>query len=481
MKLISVAVVVFIISTIVIGLWTYVKIKGQALNYYKAGTNMPVWVIGITLCAQAFDANGSIGNAALTYEQGFWAGATIPIGLAACLFITGLLFAKPLHKMHLMTLPDFYRRRYCNRTETLVVISLLASNIVLVAGNLAGLGLLLSMIFGVNYLIMLIVISSCILIYALTGGLYSTISTSVLQVSIFIIGIFSAFFWLTINFGFSTLMKDVPINFKDLSGLIISSNGAYINWATFFALALGDIVAIDFIQRVISADSPDAAQKGCYIGSFLTLVVGLMVSFVGLYSFYLNKAVSTDLLINIAVNDLPIIFGGLLILGVIAASMSTAAGVILDLANIVTRNLLQRRIKIGWNDKIILFFSRLVAIPTMAIAVIFAYFRPEPGILLKLAFDIVLSGCFVPLTLGIYWKRANAPAAIVSVIIGGVLRILLYYIVPTFYIGWDTIIPPIISLIAFVIVANLTQHTFKPMPEALNYIPTDEELIKGIY
>ncbi len=103
--MIETAIILFIAATLAIGIRTYVKIGGQATNYYVAGNSMPAWVIGITLCAQAFDANGSVGNASLSFSDGFWAGAAIPIGLAACLFITGFFFAKPIHRMHLMTLP----------------------------------------------------------------------------------------------------------------------------------------------------------------------------------------------------------------------------------------------------------------------------------------------------------------------------------------------------------------------------------------
>ena len=59
---------------------------------------------------------------------------------------------------------------------------MMVSNIVLVAGNLAGLGLLLKMVFGVPYLPMVAAMAICILTYAVSGGLYATITTSVLQV-----------------------------------------------------------------------------------------------------------------------------------------------------------------------------------------------------------------------------------------------------------------------------------------------------------
>ena len=135
MLTIQIAVILFVTITILIGFWSFFKIKGRAINYYKAGAIMPAWVVGITLCAQAFDANGAMGSAAMSYEAGFWAGSSIPIGLGISLFITGFFFARPIHRMNLMTLPDFYNRRYDKHTETAASISMLFSNIILIAGN----------------------------------------------------------------------------------------------------------------------------------------------------------------------------------------------------------------------------------------------------------------------------------------------------------------------------------------------------------
>ena len=289
MLTIQIAVILFVTITILIGFWSFFKIKGRAINYYKAGAIMPAWVVGITLCAQAFDANGSMGSAAMSYEAGFWSGASIPIGLGICLFITGFFFARPIHRMNLMTLPDFYNRRYDKHTETAASISMLFSNIILIAGNLAGLGLLFSLIFNVSYLFMLISIAIIILMYATTGGFIASVSTSVFQVFVFIIGILLSFFWLTTEFGWAKMMAEVPDTYKNLDGLFKIKNGSLANWAAIVSMALGDIVAIDFIQRVISSKSPQSAQKGCYFGGILTLVVGIPTALIGLYAFHLDK------------------------------------------------------------------------------------------------------------------------------------------------------------------------------------------------
>jgi Na+/proline symporter len=479
MSFAGLAVILFIGLTLVVGIRTYKKIKGSAANYYVAGNAMPVAIVGITLCAQAFDANGSMGNASLSFSNGLWAGAVIPIGLASCLFLTGRFFARPLHKMRLLTLADFYRRRYDNNSETLATLLMMMSNIVLVAGNLAGLGLLLKLVFGTPYLPMVAAIAVCILAYAISGGLYATITTSVLQVGMFIVSIGAAFIWLTGAVGWDAYFASVPSSSFGLDQLFAAERGALVNWAALGSLALGDVVAIDFIQRVISAKSPRDASRGCYLGGSITLVVGLLVSLIGLSAYYFGKEESRFLLADLAINDMPMMVGVAVLLGIIAASMSTASGVVLDLANLITRNLFQRYSKTVWDNATMLRISRWIALPTMGAAVVFAYIRPEPGILLILAFDIVLAGCFVPLTLGLFWSRANTPGAIASIVAGTSARIALHWLVPENLKGLDTLMAPVVGLVAFVVVSLLTQRQFPPRPEALNEIPTDEELVAG--
>jgi Na+/proline symporter len=479
MNTMGIIVIIFTLLTMLIGFWTYYQVKGRAVNYYKAGAMMPVWVVGFTLCAQAFDANGSIGTTGMSYADGFWTGASIPIGLAACLFITGLFFAKPIHRMNLMTLADFYHRRYSQTTETLAVLSMLASNIILIAGNLAGLGLLYGMVFGVDYLPMLLLVGGCILAYAITGGLFASIATSVFQVAVFSIAMLLAFVWLTMHYGWSSLMADVPETHKYFVGLTSPEHGAYLNWAALLSLGIGDVIAIDFMQRVISARSPETAQKGCFMGGLMTLIVGIPTAFIGLYAFHIKGLASDNVLVNLAMNNLPFFIGALLILGIIAASMSTAAGVILALANMLTRNLMQRYTSKVWDDHILLHFSRLISIPTMLAAVIFAYYIPEPGLLLILAFDVVLAGCFIPFVLGIYWNKANTAAAISAIIIGAITRLALHFTIPESLAGFDTMIPPVVSLFVFVSVALLTQASSPPNITVFAHVPTEKELVEA--
>jgi Na+/proline symporter len=114
-----------------------------------------------------------------------------------------------------------------------------------------------------------------------------------------------------------------------------------------------------------------------------------------------------------------------------------------------------------------LFLSRALALPTAIAAAWIAYVRPEPGILLVVAFDIVFAGCVIPLFFGVYWKRATQAGAIASIAMGTLARLICYFAVPAVWAGLDTLLPPVVSAIAFVTVSMLTEPSAELRTESL--------------
>ncbi|TLY11374.1 MAG: hypothetical protein E6K88_01775, partial [Thaumarchaeota archaeon] len=181
---------------------------------------------------------------------------------------------------------------------------------------------------------------------------------------------------------------------------------------------------------------------------------------------------------ELALNHMPFAVGAALLMGVLGASMSTANGGLLAISSVISRNLIQRDILRGWmkkpglEDKKLLMTTRIFTIPMMIAAFLLAYQIPQPGIYLIVAFDIVFAGALAPLTLGLFWKKANMPAAIASLIAGTTLRLILYFLMsdPTYtlwqidgiptYAGLDTMIPPPISFAIFIGVALATQKRY---------------------
>ena len=109
------------------------------------------------------------------------------------------------------------------------------------------------------------------------------------------------------------------------------------------------------------------------------------------------------------------------------------------------------------------------------------YFLPAPGIYLILAFDVVFAGAFAPLTFGLFWRKANMPAAIASLVVGTALRLYLFIVMPEELAGLDTMIPPVVAFALFIVVAYATQGKYpgKARHGVLDYVPPEEDLISG--
>jgi Na+/proline symporter len=267
------------------------------------------------------------------------------------------------------------------------------------------------------------------------------------------------------------------------------------------------------MERVFASKDPETARRGCLWGAGFTLMLGLAASFIGLMAFQFLPEVDDprSVIVLASTTAMPLVIGLFVMAGVIGAGLSTANGGALAVSAVFGRNILHRNIllplhrrrarKLGvsveelavdWHvlDRRLLWWARLMLIPVMAFSVWLAYVKPEPGIMLVLAFDVVFAGCLVPLTLGIYWKKANAYGALAAVIVGSILRLILFFSVGNpafgiFYIpehlaGLDTLIPPVVSLIVMVPVCLLTQKQDPPKHEVIFESPTEDEVARAI-
>ncbi len=488
----GIAVAVFIIITLAVGVFAGRLVKNSGKRLIVAGKSLPLFMVGTMLAAQAVDGNSSLGNVALVFEFGFWAGAVIPIGLGLCLFVTAAFYAKPLNKMSMITLPDFYFRRFGNGAEGISGILMIISFLILVAGNLAASGFILEVVFGINYFYGIAISAIVVVIYTVAGGLFASAYTNLFQVYLAIGAFWAGFLFFYGGFAdtpWDVIYNNAPPEFMDLSGLYDMANGALINWGAILALGLGDIIALDFMERVFSAKNPKTAQRGALMGGALTMFTVIPTSMLGIVAFfYLPADTIPDLALPLLSTEiLPFAIGAAILMGVVGASMSTASGGLLAISSVISRNLMQRIIrrrwmgKPNWSDSQLLKVTRIVIIPMMIVGVIIGYFVPAPGIYLILAFDIMFAGAFAPLTFGLFWKKSNMPAAIAALLVGSILRFAFFFTMPEEWAGLDTMIAPVVSVIIFIIVALATQNKYpgKARHDVRDYVPPEEDVIAG--
>ena len=501
MSAMGIALIIFIAFFVLLGVGMVRFVRGSGKRYIVCGKSLPFFFVGTMLLAQAIDANGSIGCASGAYAYGFWAGFAFPLGVAVCLVITALVFAKPLNRMNLLTLPDFFFRRYDSKTEFIVSILMCISFVILVAGNFSGSAWILTVVYDMDYLWALIIISTLIFVYTIFGGLFSCAATDIVQIYPALIGFIGCVIYLANTYGLDFFLDAIPPSYIDLSGLTQMSNGALATWGAIVAVGVGDVVALDFMERVFAAKSPRTAQVACWYAAGITLIMGLCCAILGLMGIALFPDIADQRMVMplIAMEHMPFILGLLMVAGVIGCGASTANGGILGVATVMGRNIVQKNI-LRWVrerkgetlvvehtdearrkfDAKLLLISRIMAVPVLIMGIWLAYVKPEPGILLALAFDVVLAGCFMPLLLGVHWEKTNTPGALAGIITGSALRLYLHFTIPEDLVGLETIVSPLVSLAFTVVVSLMTQKTHAPKHHVVSEVPDDADVLAGV-
>jgi len=141
-----VAIAIFVL----VGFSTVYFVKDKSVNYFVAGRSLPLWVIIATLASQSLDSNAILGNVDLSYKYHFWDGAVLPIGLGLSLILNGLFLAGKINNDGALTLPDVFAKRYGKMVELLVSLCTIISFLCLLAGNLVGMGAIISYVLGIS-------------------------------------------------------------------------------------------------------------------------------------------------------------------------------------------------------------------------------------------------------------------------------------------------------------------------------------------
>ncbi|WP_165065550.1 sodium:solute symporter family transporter [Marisediminicola senii] len=430
--MIIIGVGITVLAVLIVGIVVARKVDGDSANFLVAGRQLGVPLVAVSLTAAAVDSNATVGNTDLTSQFGFWSGASLALGLALCLLLTGLFLAKPMNAMKLLTLADFFRIRYNRPTEVVASVIMILAFITLLAGNLVACGFLLERFANIPYTWGVVLAVALVLAYTIGGGLFSDAYTAAIQTAITVVASIALLAWVALSYGIVIPEGMGPF---DLGQLTDSAQGAPINWATLIALGIGDIVAIDFMQRIFGAKSPKVAQQACFIGAAATAGIGTIFALV---------ALTASAVLGITVDDGPILFtlldeyappllAILVLSGIVAASFSTASGAILATSAIAVRNIFNVRRSVTTGADPLLRWTRIAMVPIVITAVFLAMRVSQTGILLTLAFDLMLACLAAPFILGVFWRRPGVSAALAAAGVGFVVRMTLLALTPTLY------------------------------------------------
>jgi SSS family solute:Na+ symporter len=421
-------VLLYLLASIAIGLYAARRVRNST-DYVVAGRRLPLYITIATVFATWFGSETVFGISATFLEGGLNAITADPFGSSMCLILVGVFFARPLYRMNLLTIGDYYRRRYNRPVEVATSLAIVLSYLGWVSAQLIALGLVFSLLTGgaITMAQGILLGASIVLIYTLFGGMWSVALTDFFQMTIICLGM------LYIGFVVSDLAGGVGVvvNHAADSGKFgfwpqLTAKDVIAFIAAWVTIGLGSIPQQDVFQRVMSAKDENTAARGSIIGGSLYFVFAFIPVFLAYSAFLIDPAMveqtlqedSQLILPNLILTHTPLFAQVMFFGAVLSAIMSTASGTLLAPAATFTENILKGFFP-NMRDKQFLFALRVVVVCFAACVTLFAINSDSTIFeMVESAYKVTLSAAFVPLAFGVYWKRATTQGAALAIIFG---------------------------------------------------------------
>jgi len=421
-------VIAYLVLSVAIGLYAATRVH-NARDYIAAGRNLPMPVVLAMVFATWFGAETVLGISATFLDEGFRGLISDPLGASICLVLFGLVFARPLYRMNLLTLGDFFRVRYNRPTELVLSICIVISYLGWVAAQITALGLVFNVL-SEDVLSMsqgMLIGAGVVLVYTLFGGMWSVAMTTFVQMIVIVIGLLLV----SSNAaeqagGVATVIAKAHAEgkFAFLPSLDLIDMLGWI--AALFTMALGSIPQQDVFQRVNSSKNEKVAIWATTLGG----VAYFFFASVPLFLAYSANLIDHDMVERLSevdsqlilptmiLNHMPfylqvIFFGALL-----SVIMSTASGTLLAPSVTFSENVLRPYFP-KMTDTQFLWTTR-ATVATFTVIVTSYAIATEATIhtMVENAYRITLAGAFVPLAAGLFWKRASNLGAGLAVTLG---------------------------------------------------------------
>ena len=428
MNILLIFVGLYLLVSVSLGLYAATRVKNSS-DYANAGRSLPLPVVIATVFATWFGSETVLGIPARFAEQGLSGTVEDPFGASLCLIFVGLFFARKLYRLNLLTIGDYFKQRYNRPVEVIASLCIVISYLGWVSAQITALGLVLSVLTNgaISMSTGMIAGAAIVLVYTLFGGMWSVALTDAFQMSLIVIGMVYIAWEIAGDAGGA---QAVIQHASDAGKLRFFPEPTLAAWLGFVGMGvtimLGSIPQQDVFQRVMSARSENVAVAGAVIGGSLYFFLAFIPMFLVYAAQIIDPVMYTTLIVEdsqlilprLILEHTPILAQILFFGALLSAIMSTASGTLLAPSITLTENIIREMFPM--NDQQLLLTTRIVVVCFTIVVTTFALLSQGMPIyeMVGNSYKVPLVGAFIPLVMGLYWKRATAQGALTSVIGG---------------------------------------------------------------
>ena len=422
-------VIAYLLVTIAIGLVAAKRVKTSA-DFAIAGRHLPLAMIVTTTFATWFGAETVLGIPAKFVNSGLNGVVEDPFGAGSCLILVGLFFAGKLYRMNLLTISDYYRERYGRSVEVICSIIIMVSYLGWVSAQVTALGLVFNLLSGgvisMPWGMTIGVVS--VLAYTLFGGMWSVAITDFMQMIILVVGLAVLAVYAGDQAGGADKVIALAVS-QDLFKFLPEPNMKDILFflAAAITIMFGSIPQQDVFQRVMSANSLNAATKGPIIGGICYILFAFVPMFLVVSALIIMPEQAAQLieedpqkvLPTLVMTQMPFIMQVLFFGALLSAIKSCASATLLAPSITFTENI-WRQFFPHQGDKQSLLTMRVTVLVFSALVLLYAIQMQGSSIyeMVSGAYQVTLVGAFIPLLFGLYWAKATTQGAILSIALG---------------------------------------------------------------
>jgi sodium/proline symporter len=347
----------------------------------------------------------------------------------------------------------------------------------------------MALVTGLPYGAALAIAVGIIMLYTFLGGYFAVAYTDFFQSMVMVVGMIWIFGATLSHVGGFTAVneaiadidptylsiwgKDLANKFawSDLLGAVLIFSVGYMGWP-------------HVVTRHMAMKSPKTARLAGAYSTIWNLFFVTCPYLLGIFAIIVlpNLGDPEMAIFTLASELLPAAVTGIVMAAIMAAIMSTADSILLQVGTIASRDLYQRFFNPKASDKQMVWVSRILVAVMGIIGLIVALFRP-PGVFLIVIFTTsVLGSAFMPAYVcAVWWKKANTPGALAS-IVGGALTA---FLLETLAIPINPMLGGlVVSWLLMIIVSLATRkshpvadYIIKAMDESIKIGPIPKEML----
>lgn len=492
---ILITIVLYLIMMIVIGI-KFSKQNNDVGDFYLGGRKLGPIVTAMSAEASDMSSYLLMGLPGLAYLTGIADVGWTVIGLAAGTYLNWLLVAKRLriysHRCGAITIPDFFSRRYRDKSNVIMGISALIILIFFIpytASGFSACGKLFNSLFGFDYHFAMILSAVIIISYTSIGGFLAASTTDLIQ-SIAM----TAALIIIVLFGVDRAggIDAVIENAKSLEGYFSmsslhdyetggSSSYGIITIISTLAWGLGYFGMPHILLRFMAIEDCNKIKISRRIASVWVVISMAIAVFIGIIGNAMtangsikaltNSADSEKVIMNMAMlmsenGIIPALIAGIIFAGILACTMSTSDSQLLAASSSMSENFIKGVFKVNLSEKQSMNIARIVLLVIAGLSIVIAW-NPDSSVFGIVSFAWAGFGAtFGPVMLAsLFWKRSNRYGAVAGMLSGGIMVFVWKFFIKTLGGIWNIyeLLPAFIVATVFIVVVSLI--TGKPEKE----------------